>query len=137
MDALGKDDLYTNGYEITTTLDWVLQKKAEEEIVEGLKEIDKRQGYKGPLAHLSSEEMAEFLLKQRRKFFEDESNYFIFLSDGSVSREYEFDDAEFINLAESEKQELEKVKPQFRKFFEPGILGEEESYSFIKHKKQY
>ena len=41
----GKEDFISNGYKVTTTINWELQKKAEEEVWEGVKNIDKRHFY--------------------------------------------------------------------------------------------
>lgn len=137
MDAIGKDELYTNGYTIITTLDWDLQKKAEEEVSEGVRAIDKRQGYKGVLGNLTSEETATFLVEQRKKLYQDASNYFTFYSDGSVTQEFEYQEEELTKLFEAETQENEKVKANLRKYFEPGILEGEEVFNLVKYKKRY
>ena len=92
----GKEDFITNGYEVITTLDWELQKKAEEEILKGVKAIDKRQGYKGPLAHLESEEeKIEFIKNQRKEIYEEASNYLIFKADGTTEKEFAANENEY------------------------------------------
>jgi penicillin-binding protein 1A len=45
FEEYGKKDFVTNGYEVVTTINWKLQKRAEELIKEGLREVDKRQGF--------------------------------------------------------------------------------------------
>lgn len=59
-----EEDFLTGGYEVITSLDWGYQKKAKKSVLKGLKEIDKRQGYRGPIAYLGSE-------KERLSFFEN------------------------------------------------------------------
>ncbi len=44
----GSDLLYRGGLHVYTTLDRELQEAAENSIVQGLRELDKRQGYRGP-----------------------------------------------------------------------------------------
>ena len=44
--------LYTNGYSVRTTLDPFIQSKAEEVLVEGLENLDKRQGWRGPITKI-------------------------------------------------------------------------------------
>ncbi|MEA1966601.1 MAG: PBP1A family penicillin-binding protein [Thermodesulfobacteriota bacterium] len=56
----GKDALYKNGLQIYTAVDIELQKIAREEVVKGLKDLDKRQGYRGPLKHISPLEFEAF-----------------------------------------------------------------------------
>lgn len=51
-DTYGEKALYEGGLEIYTTLDLERQHHAEEAMVNGLREIDKRQGYRGPIAHI-------------------------------------------------------------------------------------
>jgi penicillin-binding protein 1A len=50
----GADALYKDGLTIYTTLDLDLQKKAEEAVYAGLKNYDRRHGWRGPLMHLAS-----------------------------------------------------------------------------------
>ena len=53
----GKDILYQEGLRIYTTLDLSFQKAAQRAIETGLRELDKRQGFRGPLRTLSSNEL--------------------------------------------------------------------------------
>ena len=45
--------LYEGGLRIETTLDLERQKHAEDVLVEKVREVDRRQGYLGPVAHLN------------------------------------------------------------------------------------
>ncbi len=56
----GRDVLYKEGLQIFITLDVSMQKAAQKAIHKGLKELDKRQGYRGPLRHLDPEEIESF-----------------------------------------------------------------------------
>jgi len=49
----GKDKMYQEGLRIYTTLDLSLQRMAQKAIETGLKELDKREGFRGPLRTLS------------------------------------------------------------------------------------
>lgn len=86
---VGTEDLLINGYQIQTTLNWKLQQVAEKAVLEGVKAIDKRQGYKGPLANVSDEEFNNEILKVRQEIYKDKSEYFTFNSDGTTTSEYE------------------------------------------------
>ena len=56
----GTDALYTQGLQITTGVSIDFQKAAEEEVVKGLMELDKRQGYRGPLRAIRPDEIEAF-----------------------------------------------------------------------------
>ena len=61
----GKEKLYQEGLRIYTTLDLSFQKTAQKSVEMGLRELDKRQGFRGPLHTLSSKEVKELLSKKR------------------------------------------------------------------------
>ena len=63
-DLVGEDRFLTDGFRVQTTIDYELQKIAEEAVLKGAKEIDKRQGFLGPRRTLNSkEEIIEALNK--------------------------------------------------------------------------
>jgi penicillin-binding protein 1A len=57
----GRDTLYREGLQIHTTLNVAMQEAAEKAVSEGLRALDKRQGYRGPERHLSKGELSPFL----------------------------------------------------------------------------
>lgn len=61
----GKERLYKEGLRIYTTLDLNLQKSAERAIEMGLRDLDKRQGFRGPIQKLTPEEI-KALTKRKR-----------------------------------------------------------------------
>jgi penicillin-binding protein 1A len=61
----GKEILYQEGLRIYTTLDLSLQKAAQKDLETGLRELDKRQGFRGPIQTLSSKEMKELSNRKR------------------------------------------------------------------------
>ena len=61
----GKEKLYQQGLRIYTTLDLSLQRAAQRSVDTGLRELDKREGFRGPLRTLSPKEVKELL--NRRK----------------------------------------------------------------------
>lgn len=124
VDALGEDEFLTGGYKVQTTLDWPLQVVAEREVEEGLKAIDKRQGFQGPLRHLETEEeINEYILSFRKEIYESASDYFKI--DKDMERVYEFENSE---------DELEKIHEHRRSWneelgksrFFPGHRGDED-----------
>ena len=60
----GDDGFYTGGYSIRTTLDPVLQSKADKAIIEGLEALDKRQGWRGPIAQLAGDALIDDALAE-------------------------------------------------------------------------
>ena len=59
MARYGADGLYGGGLSVRTTLDPILQEKAERALREGLEALDKRQGWRGPLGTLDPQEDVE------------------------------------------------------------------------------
>ena len=55
----GDSMVYKGGLQVYTTLNLALQKTATEAVQAGLRELDKRQGFRGPIAHIRPEELAE------------------------------------------------------------------------------
>jgi penicillin-binding protein 1A len=56
----GADTLYRDGLKIYTTVNIEMQRIAREEIEKGLYDLDKRQGFRGPLRNLDPEEIEAF-----------------------------------------------------------------------------
>jgi len=57
----GREALHRDGLEIFTTLNVKMQKTAQKAVAEGLRALDKRQGYRGPERNLSEYETFQFL----------------------------------------------------------------------------
>ena len=56
----GEDRLYKGGLKIYTTMNAEMQKAAYEGVVNGLKALDKRQGFRGPVQFLAQDKVEEF-----------------------------------------------------------------------------
>ncbi len=70
IDELGEDALYKDGLTIHTGLSMPIQVAANEALKWGLRVLDKRQGYRGPIARLPSDEAvqtAEKIRENKRK----------------------------------------------------------------------
>jgi penicillin-binding protein 1A len=63
----GADALYKKGLKVYTTLNVDMQKAANTAIAEGLREYDKRRGFKGPVASLKTPEAVEAFLADAEK----------------------------------------------------------------------
>ena len=59
----GEELLYKGGMKIYTTMNAEMQKAAHENILNGLKDVDKRQGFRGPVSRLNPEEVELFCRK--------------------------------------------------------------------------
>jgi len=59
----GEDLLYKGGMKIYTTMNSTMQKAAYENVVNGLKAVDKRQGFRGAVRRLNQEEIEPFCRK--------------------------------------------------------------------------
>jgi len=59
----GEDRLYKEGLKIHTTMNAEMQKAAYEAVVNGLKAVDKRQGFRGPRKYLVDAEVDDFCKK--------------------------------------------------------------------------
>ena len=57
----GADALYKEGLQVYTTVDLAMTKAAQEAMDTGLRELDKRQGYRGPIKTLNVKGVMEFL----------------------------------------------------------------------------
>ncbi len=67
----GTDTLYKEGLQIHTAVNVEMQKAARAEILKGLRDLDKRQGYRGPIKHLSPEDIEPFSKNIQEKLVQD------------------------------------------------------------------
>ncbi len=67
----GKEALYTQGLQVYTAVNIDMQKIAREEIRKGLFDLDKREGYRGPLEHIKPEEIESFSQKLQTELDKD------------------------------------------------------------------
>jgi len=61
----GSNVLYSEGLEVYTTLDITCQKAARDAMERGLRELDKRQGYRGALQRVPEEEIDSFIKEMK------------------------------------------------------------------------
>ncbi len=61
----GKEKLYQEGLRIYTTIDLSLQKMSQNSLEAGLRELDKRQGFRGPIQRVSQKEIKDLLSKKK------------------------------------------------------------------------
>ncbi len=62
----GSDALYKNGLQVYTTVDLNLTRIAQDAMDAGLRELDKREGYRGPIRTMNVKSMMDFLEEKTR-----------------------------------------------------------------------
>lgn len=86
VEKLGEDAVLKKGINIYASLDVDKQKAAQEAMVQGLKELDKRQGFRGALRRMESpEEMDEYFKKYKRKLILESTSERIINPDGQFA----------------------------------------------------
>jgi penicillin-binding protein 1A len=85
VDKLGEVQVLDKGIKVFTGLDLAKQQEAQVQIQKSLRDLDKRQGFRGPLKNLAtSEEIAEFLIASRNNLMDELSPIRIIQADGSI-----------------------------------------------------
>ncbi|HXH32068.1 MAG TPA: PBP1A family penicillin-binding protein [Bacteriovoracaceae bacterium] len=138
MRSVGTEEFLNNGFKVVTTLDWPLQKKAEATVKERIKELDKRQGFKGPIQELATdEEIKTFLADERKKILKEQSTFFTFTVTGKNKFEFhEEEDAFGKNLAYFE-EEREKINVRFKDLVEIGNSPADPFLKLLEPEKPY
>ena len=76
LDKYGYQKVFQEGLRIHTTLKLDFQKAANAAVEKGLRDLDKRQGFRGPMGHLKENEIKTFLAEQeKRETFEEGGIY--------------------------------------------------------------
>jgi penicillin-binding protein 1A len=73
---LGEEEVLDKGLKVYTSLDLPKQLEAQKQVQQGLRDLDKRQGYRGPLDNTDdTQKMAEILLEARNSLIDKEFEY--------------------------------------------------------------
>lgn len=84
IQQLGEEVILDQGVKVYTSLDLDDQKAANLSMVKGLKELDRRQGFRGPLSTLEDDaKINEFLEKQKKKLISESNPERTILPDGT------------------------------------------------------
>ncbi len=67
QEKIGRDRLYRGGLHVDLALDLDLQAAARKALADGLRMVDRRQGYRGPLGRLSTQEVADLHERDGKK----------------------------------------------------------------------
>jgi len=86
----GDNLLYRGGLKVYTTVDIEKQTAAEEALIRGVKEIDKRQGFRGPLRTVEKDKIKDYMKILSRQFRDNQrviagEKYFAIITDISKS----------------------------------------------------
>ena len=138
MKSVGSDEFLTQGFTVNTTMDWSLQKNAEKVVKERVKELDKRQGYKGGLRNLKENtEITQYITEQRKKILREQSSFFTFNIEGKNIYEFhENDDALQKSLSYFE-DEKSKLNERFKSVVEIGNAPSDTFSDFLQIHKTY
>ncbi|MBY0415147.1 MAG: transglycosylase domain-containing protein, partial [Bdellovibrionales bacterium] len=134
VDTVGEKSFLIDGYKIKTTLDWELQKVAEDQILRGIKEIDKRQGYKGPFAHIGNEEFTKFEKESRKNLFKNKSTFFVINEKNDKVYEFHFDEAAYDQMREEQTREYVTSGDEN---YVPGLSDKDNILNALKENTQY
>ncbi len=87
---LGEDQVLDAGLKIHTSVDFKAQVQAQEQVRAGLRAVDKRQGFRGPLKTITDEEeVTKFLLTSRNKLMDEFSPMITIEPSGEKAQEME------------------------------------------------
>ena len=89
VELVGKERFLTEGFEIQTTVSLELQELAEKSLERGVREIDKRQGFKGPIKQIQESEIPKFIIESQESFLKSSSEFSYFTPEGE--RKYELE----------------------------------------------
>ena len=85
---LGEDTVLDQGVKVHTAMDIKKQIIAQESLKAGLREVDKRQGYRGAKDHLeTTEQIDQFLLEAQKSLIDDKNPSHIINSEGEATKE--------------------------------------------------
>jgi penicillin-binding protein 1A len=91
---LGENKVLDEGIRVYTTIDYRQQEAAHEQVRSGLRELDKRQGYRGPLRRIEGvDEQAKFFTMVRDALIQEIAPIRIVTADGMVKGEKPVDTA--------------------------------------------
>ena len=122
VDEVGEENFLTNGFTVQTTLNYQLQKEAEESIREGVKNIDKRQGYKGVLGNISPDKYYDYFKKFRKDYYEEKSKFFT-LEENERVYELQFNEEKLDQVIEYSKNTNQLF---FSKRYKAGYFEEDQ-----------
>lgn len=110
VETVGNENFLQNGFKVITTLNYELQRKAERDVMNGVREIDKRQGYKGPIGSVKESSVDNFIIDERKNFLKDNSHYFTLFPNGDVEYEQTYNEKVLDQVFAYEKLNKRRVE---------------------------
>lgn len=115
VEQIGEEQVLDKGIKIYTSLDIEKQRAAQKQVRQGLKDLDKREGFRGPHKNLTDEEeINKFLLETRNELMDKYREERIIYPDGSTDS---FGD---LDLSETDKEG--KKKPTLPEYIQVNDL---------------
>lgn len=135
VELVGEEKFLTDGFIVKTTLDLALQKEAEKVVWEGAKEIDKRQGYKGPIGKIELDsQLLEHEKNFRKELMKEKSSYFVINSENERQYEFDYNETEYSAIKEEQKLLNEKFN---NNQFVPGYVATDPLLALLEEGKIY
>jgi penicillin-binding protein 1A len=138
--AVGEESFLMQGFQIKSTIDLDIQIAAEEAIDSGTRAIDKRQGFKGPIAQVSSEKLIDYEVELVQKIYKEFSDYKMFFPDGTLKEQYDFkaeEETQFRSNLISYYQSAEIFSKQWGMPLFPQPYYDLKTLSFLRKKEDY
>lgn len=133
VEKVGESSFLKDGYRVVTTIDWELQKNAEIQLQKGIREIDRRQGYKGPIARIVLDELSKYEEQARQKIMRERSTFFS-IENGEKKYEFPFNKEKYLKIKES----MAQLKAQATdEFLVPGLHPEDNFIDVLDLNKTY
>jgi len=126
VEMVGNDEFLQNGFKVSTTLDYELQDRAEREITEGARDIDRRQGFKGPIRKVDVQTFEESFEKFRKDLYENKSLYFTLGDDNQREYEISYAEGEATKVIEAQKEVRAKF---YSSRYHPGYIEDDQLLS--------
>lgn len=82
---LGESAVLDSGLKVFTGLDYDKQLSAQKNVENGLRELDKRQGFRGPVKHLAENDYQAFLNEQKKILIAEQSSARMIDPDGNMT----------------------------------------------------
>jgi len=108
IEKYGEEYVYKKQLKIHTSLNLRLQNIAQKAIRDGLRKVDKRQGYRGVLGHLEADEISDFRNKTHRKLLKSDLTLFNRLKNEALSEIDDLESMENILRKDDEERLVDK-----------------------------
>ena len=135
INKFGNERFLREGFKVQTTLDYGLQTVAEKAILDGIRQVDKRQGFHKPSQNIADPmEIKTYQIQQREKIYREQSTYFTINNDFTYNYEIEYDPIEHEKIELYNQNFSEKMHS---KNFIPGYYPADKILQYLKKNQHY